>query len=213
MAALGGPVEEMHWLKAAEDLAFLVFIANFGEWPRWMKEGMLAAVDIPDGAITVALTQDYGRRSGTILYPLRGLESSRRSELLRWVMCYLEQRDTRQQRDLLALLNIEPTTKGLFRALDDAGREEFVCRASRWPERLRRPVREVMYMAWRQSSGPNHDFRDSWAMSSARRHANNGKIPQCYKGMSEKLVRKLNPGVDYLYESRKHLRKCLQKPI
>ena len=145
--ALGGSNKERRRLRVTEDLAFLAFIANFRDWGRWIKERMCAPVGIPKGAITPALDYDYGRHSSAILYPLSGLASSRRSELLGWVMCYLEQRDKRQQRYLLASLDVEPTARGLFRVLDNAGREEFVCRASRWPEILRGPVREVMYMA------------------------------------------------------------------
>ncbi len=55
ITALGGSLEERRWLGVIEDLAFLAFIANFRDWCRWMKDGVWAGVDIPEGAITPAL--------------------------------------------------------------------------------------------------------------------------------------------------------------
>jgi TniQ len=210
ITALGGSIKEKRWFGVVEDLAFLAFIANFRDWGRRLKDKMWARVSIPHGMITPALEYDYRSRSAAILYPLSGLESSRRSDLLRWATSYTKSHDTAPHSYLFEFLDIEPTAIELFRALDDAGREEFVSRASRWPEALRKPAREIMYMAVEQSYGPaKYDLRASWAMSYGRRFVNYRKIPRCYPGMSNKHVRRMNPLVDYIYDNKKYARDCL----
>ena len=70
---------------------------------------------------------------------------------------------------------------------------------SAFPHKLRKPVREVMHMPVNTRPGSRLAMRVPWAISGFRQYVNYGKIPRCYPGMAETLVRKMDPAVDYLW--------------
>lgn len=165
--------------EIVDDIAFLWFCADLPKSAGACKSPLIGWKDSSQRApnLTTALRESW-LFDGAHFKPLATVGAAYRLELIEASIAIFGNSTEGIRFCGYSRFACEATLQGLFKILDDAGREELVSRANGWPKYLRVQVKKIVNTPRSKSPYSRHYLRQPWLKSDTRLAVNSGRMPK-----------------------------------